>query len=97
MKTNPAFSDFLGKVFDEPGQRGVRIGTSERREFPAFVQIEAMAAASGEECRIALIDISERKRAEEALRQERDAAEELRQAKEAAEAMPGQRASSWPT
>ena len=34
--------------------------------LPLFVQIEAVAEASGQECRIVLIDITERKRADAA-------------------------------
>jgi PAS domain S-box-containing protein len=45
------------------------------------VQIEAVADAAGNECRLALIDITERKRAEEVLRRATRAAEETTRAK----------------
>ena len=86
-ETRPVFSAFLGKVFESQDKEECELALLKEGNSPVFVQIEAIAAASGEECRIALIDITERKRAEEALRQERDAAEGLRQAKEAAEAI----------
>ena len=47
----------------------MRGGAPEKGKAPLFVQIEAMAGASGQECRVAVIDITERKRAEDALRE----------------------------
>src|SRR5208337_2168290 len=86
-ETRPDFTALLGKVFESQDKEECELALLKEGNSSVFVQIEAIAAASGEECRIALIDITERKRTEEALRQEREAAEALRQAKEAAEAI----------
>ncbi len=85
-EARPAFADFLGKVFTSLTKETCEVALLKGRNHPLSVQIEAVTAASGEDCLIALIDISERRRAEEALRQEKEAAEALRLAKEAAEA-----------
>ena len=53
---------------------------------PLFAQVEGMSAASAQECRLAVIDITERKRAEAELRHAQEAAEVLRREKDAAEA-----------
>jgi PAS domain S-box-containing protein len=61
------FSDFIAKlfVFGEKLSCEVRLSTADNSAL--FVQIEAAALAAGEEYRIAVIDISERRRAEAAL------------------------------
>jgi putative nucleotidyltransferase with HDIG domain/PAS domain S-box-containing protein len=64
----PFFSDFLGKVFANQGKESCEVTLTTEGNSPLVVQIEAMAAASGQECRLALFDISGRKQAEAALR-----------------------------
>ena len=86
-ETRSFFAAFLGKVFASPTKEACEAAFLKERNTPLFVQIEAVAAASGQECRMALIDITERKRAEEALSQAKEAAEALRREKEAAEAV----------
>jgi PAS domain S-box-containing protein len=85
-EARPVFAAFLEQVFVSPGRKACELALLTESHSPRFVQVEAAADPSGEECRIALIDITQRKRAEEALRREREAAEALRQEKEAAEA-----------
>jgi PAS domain S-box-containing protein len=63
----PAFTDFLDKVFTSPTKEAYEVKILKEDAPPLFVRIEAVAAASGQECRAALIDITEHKRAEEAL------------------------------
>jgi PAS domain S-box-containing protein/putative nucleotidyltransferase with HDIG domain len=67
-EARPFFSEFLGKAFASQGKEFCEVTlTRDGISPPLFVQIEALATASGEECRLALIDISDRKRAEKAL------------------------------
>jgi PAS domain S-box-containing protein len=66
-KARPTFADFLDKFFASPVKVTCELELLAEENSPRFVQIEAMADASGEECRIALIDITERKLAEDAL------------------------------
>lgn len=82
----PAFVAFLGKAFANSAKEACDVELPRKSAPPLFVQIEGVASASGQECRIALIDNTERTRAEAALRQEKEAAEALRQEKAAAEA-----------
>src|SRR5208337_3844599 len=70
-EARPAFTAFLVKVFTNPTKEAYMVKLLKEGNSPLFVQIEAMAATSGQECRIALIDITERKLAEEALQESR--------------------------
>jgi putative nucleotidyltransferase with HDIG domain/PAS domain S-box-containing protein len=63
----PAFAAFLDTVFTSGGKEVLDAALLSKGGFQLIVQIEAVAAASGHECRLALIDISDRKRAEAAL------------------------------
>ena len=55
----PAFTDFLGRVFVSRAKETCEVALLKEGNSPLFVQIEAVAAASGQECRIALFDITE--------------------------------------
>ena len=68
-EARPAFTAFLGKVFASPAKEACEVALLKEGNHPLFVQIEARVAASGQECRIAVIDITERKRIEDALRE----------------------------
>jgi PAS domain S-box-containing protein len=85
-ETRSFFSEFLGKVFVSVGKESCEVVLTKAGNSALVVQIEAVAGVSGEECLIALNDITERKRTEEALIQEKEAVEALRLAKETAEA-----------
>jgi two-component system, sporulation sensor kinase E len=61
------FSKFIQKVFTGRGKETCRLRLSTRDQRPQFVRIEAMASESGEECLAVLVDITEKKRAEQAL------------------------------
>jgi putative nucleotidyltransferase with HDIG domain/PAS domain S-box-containing protein len=63
----PAFTVFLDTTFTSRGKGALEVTILNKGGFPLIVQIEAAAVASGQECRLALIDISDRKRAEAAL------------------------------
>jgi light-regulated signal transduction histidine kinase (bacteriophytochrome) len=59
----PAFAAFLARVFGHQGKESCEVALLKE----GVVQIEAAAAASGEECRAAIIDISARRQLEEKL------------------------------
>jgi len=74
----PAFSDFLGMIFTGLAKGTCEIPLLKDGASQLIVQIEAVVVASGQECHIALIDITKRKQAEEALqRVEEEAVEAL--------------------
>jgi signal transduction histidine kinase/ActR/RegA family two-component response regulator len=83
----PAFSAFLDTLFTNRDKAACEVSLPNEGNHTCFVQIEGEAAASGQECRIALIDITERKRVKEATRQAEEITEALREAKEAADAL----------
>jgi PAS domain S-box-containing protein len=64
-----AFVDFLRMVFEGRDKITCRVKLSLIGRPPVYVRIEAMAAGSGDECHAAMMDITERKRAEEFLRE----------------------------
>jgi PAS domain S-box-containing protein len=63
-ESRPFFSDFLGKVFARPGKESCEVTLTTKGSLPLIVQIDAMTANSGQECRIAIIDISGRRQLE---------------------------------
>jgi len=71
------FSEFLGKVFASRSKESCELAVTGKENQPLFVQIEAMSDASGKECRIAVIDITERRRAEDALIEKKREIEEI--------------------
>ncbi len=64
-----AFSDFLESVFACRDKKTCRLKLANIGGPPLYLRIDMMATASGEECHAALLDITERKRAEVALRE----------------------------
>ena len=62
------FTVFLEKVCASGGKETCEVMLTGKKEQPLFLRIEGMAGKSGEECRIAAIDISEIKHAENELR-----------------------------
>jgi PAS domain S-box-containing protein len=70
-EARPAFITFLGKVFTNPAKEAFEVDLLKEGNTPPFVRIEALAAASGQECRFALIDITERKRNEDEIRKDK--------------------------
>ena len=68
-EARPLFADFLGKVFASQGKESCEVTLSREGNSSLIVQIEAMATASGQECRLAMIDIAGRRQAEDALRE----------------------------
>ena len=70
----PAFAAFLEKVFTCSDKVACEVALLKEGASPLLVQIGAVVAASGQDCRIALTDITERKFAMEALQKVEEAA-----------------------
>ena len=73
----PTFTTFLATVLTCRVKESCEVALLSKGNQPVIVQIEAMATASGQEFRIALIDITERRRAEDMLTEKRQELEEL--------------------
>jgi signal transduction histidine kinase len=71
-ETRPVFTDFFEKVFANKAKESCEVGVRNKGEAELLVQIEGVAAASGDECHIVLIDITVRKLAEVALAETKD-------------------------
>lgn len=66
----PPFSDFLESVFGCRDKKTFRLKLADSgSRQPLYLRIDMMATAAGDECHAALLDITERKRAEAALRE----------------------------
>ena len=63
-----AFSDFLEKVFATQAKECCEVTLLHESSQPVVVQIEGTRSADGQECRAVVVDLTERKRAEEELR-----------------------------
>jgi PAS domain S-box-containing protein/putative nucleotidyltransferase with HDIG domain len=63
-KDRPVFAAFLDAVFTSHSKMASEVTLLKKNEFSLIVQIEAMTSASGQECRLALIDITGRRQAE---------------------------------
>jgi len=61
----PTFFEFLGKVFANQAKESCETALTNEGNPSLFVQIVALACKSGQECRIAITDISERRQMEE--------------------------------
>jgi PAS domain S-box-containing protein len=82
----PSFASFFEMVITSSARAACEVTLLNKGNSPLFVRIEAMSAASGQQCRITLIDITERKKAEEELLKVEAAAElALRKVEAAAE------------
>ena len=65
----PLYLGFLKKVFERQGKETCQLALTTEGESPTFVHMEAEALGVGQECRIAVIDITERRQAEKLLRE----------------------------
>lgn len=65
----PAFAEFLKIVFACRDKKTCRLKLANVGGPPLYVRIDMRATTSGQECQAALLDITERKRSEEALRE----------------------------
>lgn len=62
-----AFIRFMQTVFGRQGKETSRLRLLRSDDQPLFVRMEAMATEAGDECLAVLVDITEKKRAEQAL------------------------------
>jgi two-component system, cell cycle sensor histidine kinase and response regulator CckA len=69
VKDRGAFAGFLQSVFTSQGEEACEVTLLNQDKQPLIAQIEARADASGQECRIALIDMTERRQSENAVRE----------------------------
>mgnify|MGYP001308210573 CR=1 FL=1 len=67
-ESRPLFSEFLGKVFATRSKTSCEVTLTTEENIPLIVQIDADVFGSGQECHAALIDITERRKAEVSLR-----------------------------
>lgn len=65
------FSDFLGEVLASRDKENCELVLASNEFHTKFVQIEAVADAAGKDCRMVLIDVTERRRVEAALSQKK--------------------------
>ena len=77
QEARPAFSAFLGKLFESRDKETCEVVLKKEGMRRLHVQIEALACMSGDECRIAVIDITERRGTEEALAEKRRELDEI--------------------
>lgn len=61
------FAEFLEKVFVSLRKESCEVMLTTKGESPLYVQIEATILGAGQECRVAVMDITRRKQAEKAL------------------------------
>ena len=67
-KDRPVFAAFLGKVFSGTGKQASDLTILSQDGYSRFIHIECIADASRQSCLVAVMDITERKLAEEVLR-----------------------------
>jgi PAS domain S-box-containing protein len=65
--SRPAFDAFLKKVFESQAKETTELALRKEANDPLWAHIEAAATQDGQACRAAMVDITERKRAEEEL------------------------------
>jgi len=73
----PRLSEFLEKVFASSGKGSCEVKISSEKNSSHFVRLDAFACISGQECNVAVIDISEHRHAEIELRKKQLEMEEL--------------------
>ncbi len=73
----PFFADFIANIFARPDKGSCEVTLKREGKTPLIIYIEAVAFESGEECRVAAIDISRRREYEDALAEKQQELEEL--------------------
>ena len=69
-QTKSIFNHFLDKVFTSKGNQSCEVTLSvESKNIPTYVYLTGNVLENGEQCLISVVDITERKRAEEELRE----------------------------
>ena len=65
----PAFNSFLEKAFCSKAKEDCEVTLSTSRKFPTVVSLTGVVTENGEQCLLTMVDITERKRAEYAIRE----------------------------
>lgn len=65
--SRPAFTSFLAKLFQNKSRETFAIGLQKEGSEKFFARAEAIVSGDGRECRVALLDITAQKQAEESL------------------------------
>jgi PAS domain S-box-containing protein len=65
--TRPTFNAFLSKVFEGRSKETCEVTLQKQGNHPLFAHIDATVSEGGQECLAVVVDITERKRGEEAL------------------------------
>lgn len=73
----PLFTDYLAHVFHGRDKESCELTIINGEDCPLYLQIEAIACESGKECHLAVIDVTRRKIAEDALTRKRQQLEDL--------------------
>ncbi|GAM11749.1 phytochrome-like protein cph1 [Geobacter sp. OR-1] len=63
-ESQPKFHALFGRLFESRDKESCEVMLATGGNFPLFAQIEAVMFGSGQECRVAVIDITERKQLE---------------------------------
>jgi len=66
-ETAPPLAALLARIFEKKGAGSCEVTLPDKAGRPVHARIEAVACRSGLECRLAVLDISEHRRAQEAL------------------------------
>lgn len=66
-ETRPKFQELLERAFDSGAMETCEVRILKENHASVFAQVEAVDSPSGDECRLAVMDISERKRMEDDL------------------------------
>jgi len=67
-KYRPDFTHFLDEIFADQGKKTCEVTLLNKGGLPHLVQLEALVTVPEQSCRLAMIDISGRRQAEDALR-----------------------------
>ncbi len=67
-ESRSVFQAFLGRVMESQGREACEVPLLGNGKEPRIIRMEAVACTSGQECRVAISDITERKRIEEEVR-----------------------------
>ncbi|MCX6268634.1 MAG: PAS domain S-box protein [Bacteroidetes bacterium] len=66
-ETKPTFNLFLNKVFSDRSKESCEVCLLSAGNFPLFVTLTGIANDNGDQCLVPVVDLTERKQAEEAL------------------------------
>ena len=74
--TKPIFNKFLAKVFTSKTKENCEVTLLNNAKAPVYIYMSGIATENGEQCLVAVVDITERKKAEQNLIKAKEKAEE---------------------